>query len=101
MKTVAQKPEPLPALVSSDLLGWLGGKLAEAEKTLKSREQMAATCRTGTNAEWNAASKMHPSTVGMKSTKAERLKEAQMHDRIADRLRHDRDMFRTTINLLS
>lgn len=87
-------------VASSDLLDWLRGKLAEAEKTLKTREDMASLMRTGTNAEWKAAADMHPSTSGQTATKTERLKEAEAHDRIAIRLRHDLDMFRAALMAL-
>lgn len=99
-ETTKEKPSAV-SVGSTALLGWLGVKLAEAEKALKMREEMAACYRSGTNADWDAASNMHPSTAGMKSTRADRLRQAQNHDRIAVRLRHDRDMFRSTIAALS
>lgn len=96
-----QKKPDAVSVGSAALLGWLGVKLAETEKTLKTREQMAATYRTGTNAEWDAEARLHPSTVGMKSYKADRIKEAEMQDRIAALIGHDRDMYRAAIAALS
>lgn len=84
-----------------DLLGWLRKKITDAEKTLKTREDMAATWRTGTNAEWASAGAMHPSTIGRTPSKASRLKEAQTHDRIAAKLRHELTMFRAVLAALS
>ncbi len=83
-----------PVVVSSDWFGWLVEKVAQAEKTLKMREDMAATCRSGTQAEWTAAAK---STGTKATTKVERLKEAQGHDRIAVKLRRELEMFRATL----
>jgi hypothetical protein len=95
------KSEPVPALASGDLLGWLRGKLAEAEKKLNIREEMAAVWRTGTNAEWKAAAAMHPSTAGQELKRPYRLKQAVAHDIIAERLRRDVGMFRATLDALS
>lgn len=78
-----------------ELKEWLLGKFAAAETALKTREQMAATYRSGTNAEWRAAS-----PTGRSMSKAERLKEAAGHDRIAARMRRDVDMFRATLQAL-
>lgn len=84
-----------------DLLGWLRGKVAAAEKSLKIREDMAATYREGTNAEWVAAAAMYPATHGKAPTKAERLKQAHGHDQIAAKLRHELAMFRAVRAALS
>ena len=84
-----------------DLVGWLRGKVSDAEKALKTREDMAALWRTGTNAEWAAAGAMHPSTAGRTLRKAARLKEADMHGRIAAKLRHEVTMFRAALAALS
>lgn len=86
---------------TGDLLCWLEEKVAKAEETLRVRKEMARTCRSGTNAEWHAAAAMHPSTKGMKSTKAERLKEAEGHDRIAVKLWRELEMFRATLAAIS
>jgi len=40
---------------SSDWLDWLDGAIADVTAKLKCREDMAATCRHGTDAEWAAA----------------------------------------------
>jgi len=81
-------------VVCSDWFCWLMGKIIEAEKALETREDMARTWRSGTDAEWRSAAAMHPSTSGKKSTKADRLKQAASHDRIAAKLRHDLEMLR-------
>lgn len=89
-----------PVAGSADLVAWLRGKVEEAEKTLKTREDMAGLMRTGTNAEWAAAANMHPSTRGQTSSKADRLRDADAHDRIAGKLRHELAMFRATLTAL-
>ena len=78
-----------------ELKEWLLGKFADAEKTLKTREEMARTWRTGTNAQWQAAS-----PTGKSLNKGERLKYADQQDRIAIKLRRDVDMFRATLRAL-
>ena len=82
------------------LLGWLRGKVSDAEKALEIREELAATWRTGTNAEWASAGAMHPSTAGRTPSKAARITQAQMHDRIASKLRHELAMFRAVLAAL-
>lgn len=90
-----------PVVGSGSWLGWLSEKISEAEKAVKVRAEMAATCRSGTNAQWAAASSMHPSTVGRSPTKGERLVEAARHDRIAVKLRHDLQMLKAIAAALS
>ena len=91
-------PVPVMGVGSTALLGWIAEKVAQAEKTLAARESLAAVCRSGTQKEWTAAAK---STGTRASTKAERLKEADIHDRIAVKLRRELDMFRATHAALS
>lgn len=90
-----------PAVVSDALLGWLRGKLSKAEESVRMRESEAETWRTGTNADWDKAAWMHPTTAGQKSKKSERLQIAESHDRIAVKLRHEVTMFRATIEALT
>ncbi len=76
---------------AAELAEFLRDKIASAEKTLRMRLEMASTCRSGTQAEWAAAAR----TNGCKpSTKSERLKEAEGHDRIAVKCRREVAMFK-------
>ena len=94
--------EPLPA---SDLLGWLRGKLAEAEQALRSREAMANP-PTISEEEWERLKAM----PGTRVTKGRKLSKAAIKDmaeeplrqkRIAKRCRHEVEMFRATIAALT
>lgn len=85
----------------AEMLSWLRGKVADAERALKTREDMAATWRGGTDAEWRAAGKLHPSTTGLALGKAARLKAAAGHDRIAGKLRRELAMFRAVLATLT
>lgn len=76
---------------------WLREKLAEAEARLRSRKQMAEALRSGTNAEWAAASNLHPSTAGRKSSKKERISRAASHERIAAKYLRDVEMIHEAI----
>lgn len=82
------------AVGSDDLLGWLHAKIADAERAVKTREDMAATWRSGDDASWARSAAMHPTTIGRSLKKSARLKEAETHDRIAARLRRDLGMYR-------
>ena len=86
---------------SADLLGWLGEKIAAAEKAVKAREQAAATWRDGTNADWEAACAMHPTTAGRALKKRERMAAAAREDRIAAMCRRELQMFKATAKALS
>ena len=81
-----------------DIVDWLHIKITDAEKALKFREDGAASWRSGTNAEWNAAAAMHPSTTGRHISKKDRLKLAAIDDRVAVKLRHELLMFRATLD---
>lgn len=94
-------PAKAGSLAPHELLKWLRRKIADAEKALKMREEMAVTWRTGTNAEWAAAAMMHHATAGKVLKKSDRLKEATMHERIAIKLRHELAMFRAVHAALS
>lgn len=98
--------ERLPA---SALLDWLRGKLADAEKSLKCREDMASTPPI-TKEEWEEWSKMPGAhvTKGRKLSKAaakkleDQQQEQQLRDkRIAIKCRHEVEMFRATIDALT
>lgn len=91
---------PTVAVPSSDWLGWIEGKLADAEVALKCREEMVTTWRHGSDEMWEAAAAIHPSTAGKSLKRAARLTEAKKHARIATRLRRDVEMFRATLNAL-
>jgi hypothetical protein len=87
-------PQPVLSDVSQqELLAWLSEKIADSERALKAREDAAAVWRIGTNAEWAAASALHPSTVGRSAKKRERLAIADREKRIAEKLRRDLKMF--------
>ena len=85
----------------SKLLAWLHLKVVDAEKTFNTRKQLAATWRTGTDDEWKAAGQMHISTAGKTLKKAARLKEAEMHERIAGQLWREVTMFRAVLTALA
>jgi hypothetical protein len=92
-------PEPttqlpaIPPLSSSDLLGWLRSKLADAERIVMAREQMDAAWRGGSDESWKS--------VGCKLNKSARLKESSVQGRIATKCRHDVSMFKAAIDALS
>ena len=90
---VTDSPAARPVVACSDLLGWLGDKLKDAEKSLKCREEMAFTWRGGTDKSWNAA--------GCKLTKSQRLAQADTHSRIAVKCRREVSMFKAVIERLS
>ena len=89
------------SVTSSDLLGWLRGKLTEAEVAVRAREQMADTWRHGSDEMWKAAAELHPSTSGKALDRPARLTEAKKHARIAGKLRRDVGMYRATLAALS
>lgn len=90
-----------PLVGTGSWLGWLSEKITEAERAVKAREESAATWRTGTNAEWNAAAEIHPSTAGRTSKKSERLIVAEREERIAAKLRRDLAMLKAIAAALS
>ncbi len=80
---------------------WVRAKLVEAEKSVRAREQMEEGYRTGTDAEWEAAAKMHPSTANEpRMTKADRLKESATQGRIAVKCRRDVEMLKLVLALI-
>lgn len=83
-----------------EVAAWLRSKLAEAEKALLAREQMEQSWRKGTNAEWEAAAKMHPTTANEpRMTKADRLRESAAQGRMAAKCLRDVEMFRAVLAL--
>ena len=87
------KQEPDPGVGSSDLLGWLRGKIADAEKTVIAREQMESAWRDGTAKSWKA--------VGCKMNKTARLEEASRQGRIAVKCRREVQMFKAVFDALN
>jgi len=83
---------------SNALLDWLRGKVTQAENTLETRRRMAGVFRSGTQAQWNAAA---VGTDWRPSTRAERMQEAEGHDRIAVQLAHELTMFQRALAALS
>jgi len=79
--------------VSPDALDFLKKKLAEAQQTLRSREQANKCWREGTDALWREA--------GSKRTKAQRLLIADREKSIAARYRRDVKLFKAVIAALA
>ncbi len=92
------------SIASTDLLGFLRGKLADAEQSLRSREAMANPPRISEE-EWEAI-KARPGTIMTKGRKLSKsaLKEIEMeplrHKRIAVKCRHEVEMFKAVIAAL-
>lgn len=84
------------------VLRFLREKLAEAEKNVSAREQMAATHEIKmTRADWRAAMALHPSTRGTPMpTDQERAESAARERRIADRYRRDVAHYQATLAFL-
>lgn len=104
MKSDAQMQDG-GAIASKDLLGWLHGKLADAEQTLRSREQMANPPKISAE-EWERIKAM----PGVRITKGRKLSKAELKDlaeeplrqkRIAIKCRHEVEMFKATIAALT
>src|ERR1017187_7754783 len=86
------KPLAMPPLSSSALLGWLRGKIADAEKTLRAREQMENAWLGGTDKSWRA--------VGCKLGRTQRIAMTDTHARIAKKCRREVQMFRSILDAL-
>lgn len=92
-------------LRTTDLLSFLRGKLADAEQSLRSREEMANPPRISEE-EWEAL-KARPGTIMTKGRKLSKaaLKEIEMeplrHKRIAAKIRREVEMFKGVIDALS
>jgi hypothetical protein len=76
----------------ADLLEWLRGKITEAEKALRAREEMERVWQCGSDEEWARVAALHPSTAGKPIKKADRLREAELQGRIAAKCRIDLEM---------
>lgn len=74
------------------LLHWLKDKIAEAETTVRAREEAEKTFRSGSDQDWATAANMHPSTAGQTMTKAMRDKAAESQARILAKCRLDLEM---------
>lgn len=70
----------------TEMVEFIEGKLISAFASLKAREEMERTWRGGTDEMWRA--------VGCTKTKAQRFKEAEMHGRIAAKLRREVELFK-------
>ena len=84
-----------PPVGFSELLGcvkFIEAKITEAEKTLLSREAMAKAWAQGTDDTWRAA--------GCRLNKKQRLKEAEMHRRIAGKNYRELEMFDAVLKQL-
>jgi len=102
-------PKQPPSVATSALLGWLRGKLADAEKSLSAREQMANTAPI-TAEEWEEWSKM-PGVIVTKGRRmskaakkalADKQVEQQLRDkRIAIKCSHEVEMFKAVIAALT
>lgn len=97
--------DELRAVATSDLLGWLRGKLTDAEQALRSREAMANP-PTISEEEWERLKAMPGTRVtkGRKLSKAalkDMAEEPLRHKRIAQKCRHEVEMFRATIAALT
>ena len=93
------------ALSASDLLCWLRRKLADAEKELQFREDMA-NAKPLTAAEWEKFQNL-PGTIVAKGCKLSKAKVKEMeeepkrHARIAIKCRREVEMFRAVITRLN
>ncbi len=90
------------------LLLWLNNKLADAEQSLRARESLAESFeRTADPKFWDDLSKMPGVIVtktyrGRKGPTAEQNKEsAASQRRIAEKCRHEVEMFKATIEALT
>ncbi len=80
---------------------WLQEKLNEAEQSLRSRQQMERTLRSGTDASWALAAKLHPSTANNPPfTKEQRIKAAEGQKRISVKCLRDVEMYRRVLALV-
>lgn len=103
--TTMNTTDELRAVSTSDLLGWLRGKLTDAEQALRSREAMANPA-TISEEEWERLKAMPGTRVtkGRKLSKAalkDMAEEPLRHKRIAQKCRHEVEMFRATIAALT
>lgn len=97
-----------PKVGTSALLGWLRGKLEDAEKSLSAREQMA-NAKPLTAEEWEELAKMPGvlvtkgrklSKAACKKLEAEQAEAAAQQGRIAIKCRHEVEMFKAVLKQL-
>ena len=79
-------------VTNTDLLDWLRGKLADAEKAMAARKEMEATWRSGNDREWKAA--------GCRLNSEQRLMESAKQGRIATKCQREIEMFKAAIDAL-
>lgn len=77
---------------------WLQSKLADAEKSLRCREEGESAWRNGTDEEWKTVAKMHG---GAFLNQAARNMKANTEARIAAKCRNEVEMFKAVIAALS
>lgn len=77
----------------SEMIEFIEGKLIDAFQSLQCREEMEKAWRGGTDESW--------SSVGCTHTKAQRLKESEIHGRIAIQLRREVELFKAVKDLIS
>lgn len=86
---------------NADLLEWLRGKITDAEKAVRAREQAVSTFRSGTDESWAAAAEFHPLTSGRPMSKKQRAEAAASNERIAVKCRLEVEMFNAVYAALS
>lgn len=85
----------------TEMLQWLQAKISESEKSVKAREQMEEGYKTGSDAQWAMAAKLHPSTRGLPPmSKTDRLKESATQGRIAEKCRREVEMFKAVFEAI-
>lgn len=75
-----------------EVLAWLHAQLAKAEQSLRARQQMSQTWKSGDSKSWRRA--------GCKLTKAERERVSEKHARISITCERDVAMCRAAISAL-
>jgi hypothetical protein len=89
----AQKPKPIGCDVGlGACVEYIKAKISDAEKAVKFRDESYKTWRCGTDASWRAA--------GCTASKAERLKTADGHARIAIKCRKELQTLQAVLEYL-
>lgn len=78
--------------MSQESIAFIEGKLVDAEKRLEFRVEAEACWRGGTRKQWRA--------VNCNLTKAARLRQAEIHGRIAVKIRTEIESFKAVLDLL-
>jgi hypothetical protein len=84
----------------AEIIEFLRGKCMDALADAIAREQSEQTWRGGNDESWKLVASLHPSTAANAMNKKARLKEAEIHQRIAAKLRREAEMFKAAFNLL-